>query len=137
MTHLLGFVMAGQDRFVAVPAMRSAPTEPVSRRSQQAIRGVVRQARCCPLGVGHAVAALATGYALCRFAGHGVTEIPPRGPPIHIGPPRGTVAFFPDGQTAYVADGTSGTVIPISTATNTPGKPIRIGGPLGGISVTP
>ena len=94
MTHLLGFVMAGQDRFVAVPAMRSAPTEPVSRRSQQAIRGVVRQARCCPLGVGHAVAALATGYALCRFAGHGVTEIPPRGPPIRMGLPGVFVAVL-------------------------------------------
>jgi DNA-binding beta-propeller fold protein YncE len=62
------------------------------------------------------------------------------GPPIHIGPPPGAVAFFPDGKTAYdtiaitpdgktayAADNAAGTVIPISTATNTPGPPIHVG----------
>ena len=35
----------------------------------------------------------------------------------------------PDGKTAYVAneEGPVGTVVPISTATNRPGEPIRIG----------
>jgi DNA-binding beta-propeller fold protein YncE len=39
------------------------------------------------------------------------------------------IAFTPDGKTAYVAneEGPIGTVVPISTATNRPGKPIRIG----------
>ncbi len=46
--------------------------------------------------------------------------------------------FTPDGKTAYVANGEGpiGTVVPISTATNTPGKPIRIGLGLG-IAITP
>jgi len=37
--------------------------------------------------------------------------------------------FTPDGKTAYVAngEGPTGRVVPISTATNTPGKPILIG----------
>ena len=47
-----------------------------------------------------------------------------------------TIAFTPDGKTAYAATG--GKVIPIITATNTPGKPIRTGGgPPGAISITP
>ena len=36
---------------------------------------------------------------------------------------RGQIAITPDGKTAYVIN-SAGTVIPISTATNTPGKPI-------------
>jgi len=39
MTRLLGFVMAGRDRFAAVPAMRSALAEPAWRRPGRAIRG--------------------------------------------------------------------------------------------------
>ena len=37
--------------------------------------------------------------------------------------------FTPDGKTAYVAneEGPTGRVVPISTATGTPGQPIRIG----------
>ena len=33
----------------------------------------------------------------------------------------------PDGKTAYVVSFTAGTVTPIATATNTPGKPIKVG----------
>src|SRR6516164_3189422 len=39
----------------------------------------------------------------------------------------GQIAVTPDGKTAYAITGTS--VTPISTATNTPGKPIHIGQP--------
>jgi hypothetical protein len=43
-------------------------------------------------------------------------------------PPSATfdnIVFTPDGKTAYVTCGSA--VVPISTATNTPGKPIRPG----------
>jgi DNA-binding beta-propeller fold protein YncE len=43
---------------------------------------------------------------------------------VHGGVTRG-IAIAPDGKTAYVTTG-SATVVPISTATNTPGKPIHI-----------
>jgi YVTN family beta-propeller protein len=62
------------------------------------------------------------------------------GKPIKVGPQPDFIAITPDGKTAYVASaGTSGlclkppcpppipaSVTPISTATNTPGKPIRV-----------
>jgi DNA-binding beta-propeller fold protein YncE len=38
------------------------------------------------------------------------------------------IAVTPDGKTAYVTFPGSGTVTPISTATNTPGRPIHLGG---------
>jgi DNA-binding beta-propeller fold protein YncE len=38
------------------------------------------------------------------------------------------MTITPDGKTLYVLTG-SGTVVPISTATNTPGQPIRVGRP--------
>jgi YVTN family beta-propeller protein len=38
------------------------------------------------------------------------------------------VAITPDGKTAYVTNGASGTVTPIDVATNMPGKPIKISG---------
>ena len=63
------------------------------------------------------------------------------GKPIYVGRPRrgfnaAFIAITPDGKTAYVANdisrsgGLSGTsvVIPISTATNTPGQPIHLPG---------
>jgi YVTN family beta-propeller protein len=37
------------------------------------------------------------------------------------------IAITPDGTTAYVANGATGTVTPIDLATNTPGKPVKIG----------
>jgi hyaluronoglucosaminidase len=46
----------------------------------------------------------------------------------------------PDGKTAYVTDPYYGTVTPVSTATNTPGTPIHLGGPrfgVGQIVITP
>ena len=49
------------------------------------------------------------------------------GKPIHLGSEITTLlGFTPGGQTLYA--GTVGTVIPISTATNTPGQPIHVGG---------
>ena len=49
------------------------------------------------------------------------------------------IAITPDGKTAYVSDGASGTVTPIDLATDTPGKPITIGGKPGtdAIAITP
>ena len=43
------------------------------------------------------------------------------------------VPYLPD----FVKPGTLSTVIPISTATNTPGTPIRIRGPVGDVAITP
>jgi YVTN family beta-propeller protein len=37
------------------------------------------------------------------------------------------IAITPGGKTVYVANMSSGTVTPITTATNGAGKPIRIG----------
>jgi DNA-binding beta-propeller fold protein YncE len=45
------------------------------------------------------------------------------GKPIHIGTGIFEIAIAPDGRTLYAA--ALNKVIPISTATNTPGKPIR------------
>ena len=47
----------------------------------------------------------------------------------------GVIAFTPDGKTAYA--GGNGTVTPIKTATNTPGKPIRVGMEPTEIAITP
>jgi YVTN family beta-propeller protein len=38
------------------------------------------------------------------------------------------IAITPDGKTAYVTNGASGTVTPIDVATDEPGKPIKISG---------
>jgi YVTN family beta-propeller protein len=49
------------------------------------------------------------------------------------------IAITPDGKTAYVTNGVSGTVTPIDVATNMPGKPIKIGGKPGAdaIAISP
>ena len=48
------------------------------------------------------------------------------------------IAITPDGNTAYVANGTLGTVIPIATATDAAGTPITTGGNNpGAIAITP
>ena len=46
------------------------------------------------------------------------------GPGLHDQPDG--IAITPDGRTVYVANIGSGTVTPIDTATNTPGKPIPV-----------
>src|SRR4029077_19326730 len=43
----------------------------------------------------------------------------------------------PNGQTAYVTNYESNTVTPITTATNTAGKPIKVGSRPSGIAITP
>ena len=50
-----------------------------------------------------------------------------------------TIAVTPDGKTAYVvsACGCAPVVTPVATATNTPGKPIKIGGSPWAIAITP
>jgi DNA-binding beta-propeller fold protein YncE len=45
------------------------------------------------------------------------------------------IAIAPDGETAYVTNGVAGTVTPISLATGTPGKPIRLSGKPGGDAI--
>jgi len=49
------------------------------------------------------------------------------------------IAITPDGKTAYLANGASSTVTPINLATNTPGKPINLGGKPGAdaIAISP
>jgi hyaluronoglucosaminidase len=47
------------------------------------------------------------------------------------------VAFTADGKTAYVVSIGAGTVTPISTATNTPGRPIKVGAHPFAIAITP
>jgi DNA-binding beta-propeller fold protein YncE len=47
------------------------------------------------------------------------------------------IAISPDGTTAWVADQGLGAVDPITTATNTPGTPITVGGEPTGIAITP
>jgi DNA-binding beta-propeller fold protein YncE len=61
------------------------------------------------------------------------------GPPIKVAGPAEAIVITPDGKTAYVASSgkqairggkliiSRGTVTPITLATNTPGKPIKVG----------
>jgi hypothetical protein len=46
-------------------------------------------------------------------------------------------AITPDGKTAYVVAMFPGTITPVATATNTPGKPIRAGARISAIAITP
>jgi DNA-binding beta-propeller fold protein YncE len=69
------------------------------------------------------------------------------GKPIKISGTPVAIAITPDGRTAYVATAAYiagscagcavGTVIPVATAANTPGKPIKIGRIPKGIAITP
>ena len=47
------------------------------------------------------------------------------------------MAMTPDGKTIYVANLGSGTVTPVSTATNTAGQPIKVGSQPSAIAITP
>jgi YVTN family beta-propeller protein len=47
------------------------------------------------------------------------------------------IAITPDGKTAYVSNGSSGTVTPIEVATNTAGTAITVGSEPGWIAITP
>ena len=46
------------------------------------------------------------------------------------------IAITPNGKTAYAVSWHAGTVTPITTATNTPGKPIHIGRGAFAIAIT-
>jgi DNA-binding beta-propeller fold protein YncE len=50
------------------------------------------------------------------------------GTPIPVGAGPSAIAVTPNGQTAYVVNGDSGSVTPIATATDTPESPILLGG---------
>jgi YVTN family beta-propeller protein len=47
-----------------------------------------------------------------------------------------SAAITPDGKTLYVVGGSANTVIPIHTATNKPGRPIRVGAGPVAIAIT-
>jgi YVTN family beta-propeller protein len=47
------------------------------------------------------------------------------------------LAMTSNGRTLYVVNGDSGTVTPISTATNRPGRPVRVGLSPVDIAITP
>jgi YVTN family beta-propeller protein len=60
--------------------------------------------------------------------------------PIAVGPLSANawaMAITPNGKTIYVANYGNGTVVPISTRTNTPGKPIKVGYEPTFIAITP
>jgi YVTN family beta-propeller protein len=59
------------------------------------------------------------------------------GKPIAVGSGPAAIAITPDGKTAYVVNGTSGTVTPIETATNKPGPAITVGREPAAIAITP
>jgi YVTN family beta-propeller protein len=46
-------------------------------------------------------------------------------------------AITPDGKTVYVANWRADTVTPITTATNTPGKPVNVDRNARAIAITP
>jgi YVTN family beta-propeller protein len=64
---------------------------------------------------------------------------PPKttGPLIKVGHNPVAMTITPDGGTIYVANSHSGTVTPISTATNKPGRPIKVGSGPDFVAVTP
>ena len=64
-----------------------------------------------------------------------VTSMP--GPAIKVGNVPDFMAITPDGTTAYVPNGGSGTVTPISTATHKPGPAIPVGHDPVEIAITP
>ena len=47
------------------------------------------------------------------------------------------MAVTPNGKTIYIIDRIPGTVVPISTATNTAGRPIKVGYQPFAIAITP
>jgi YVTN family beta-propeller protein len=49
------------------------------------------------------------------------------GTPFAVGSEPGAIAITPDGKTAYVTDESLNVVIPVRTATDTPGAPIPVG----------
>ena len=51
----------------------------------------------------------------------------PGGKPIPVGRTPFRIAITPEGKTVYVVNMVSGTVTPITTATNTAGTPIPVG----------
>jgi len=62
---------------------------------------------------------------------HTVTPIQGKtaGPAITVGDEPSAIAITPDGKTAYVSTGYPSSVVPVSTSTNTAGKPIELARP--------
>ena len=82
-----------------------------------------------------------TAYATGLFKSRSPRSISPPTSPASpsISACRVAIAFTPDGKTAYVVIARAGpsTVIPVNTATNTPGKPIPAGVGAQEIAITP
>jgi YVTN family beta-propeller protein len=95
----------------------------------------------------------ATGASTVYVAGYRSDTVTPidtatntAGPAIRVGPQPIAIAVTPNGRTAYVVnqnasvagpDISDGTVTPITTATNTPGNPIKVGRLPAAIAITP
>lgn len=71
-----------------------------------------------------------------RLDGIPLTASPPART-VTVGPHPNSVAFSPDGQTAYVTNNGNGTVTPVNPATGVARAPITVGGSPSGIVVAP
>lgn len=67
------------------------------------------------------------------------TQVNQAGQPITVGMAPDSIAFTPDGKTAYVADSDNSAIVPINVATGTAGQPITVqaGGTTAFIVFTP
>jgi YVTN family beta-propeller protein len=95
------------------------PIGPVARNS---LREGIKLRRRARLRRAAGTAAVVTAAAACIPAFTGIA---------------GNRAAAPSAATAYIANYSSGTVTPINLATNTPGKPIPVGGSPAAIAITP
>jgi DNA-binding beta-propeller fold protein YncE len=129
----------GPSRVIPVATATKTPGRPIK------ISGIV--------GLSAAIAITPDGKTAYIADGHHRTVIPvatatnTAGRPIKINGTPVAIAFTPDGRTAYIATAAYiagscagcavGTVIPVSTATNTAGTPINIGRIPKGIAIAP
>ena len=128
--------------------LEAAVGEPPHQVSAEAVRRRVtwrRAVECITAALAVVVVAV-LGPAGIRALGHTLRPAGQQGSAtVYVGGHSAAIAVTPDGQTAYVVNGTSGTVVPVSTATNQAGNPIKVGGipalfgssPIGQIAITP
>ena len=120
--------------------LEAAVGEPPHQVSAEAVRRRVtwrRAVECITAALAVVVVAV-LGPAGIRALGHTLRPAGQQGSAtVYVGGHSAAIAVTPDGQTAYVVHGTSGTVVPVSTATNASGPPIHVGGHPAAIAVTP
>ena len=120
--------------------LEAAVGEPPHQVSAEAVRRRVtwrRAVECITAALAVVVVAV-LGPAGIRALGHTLRPAGQQGSAtVYVGGHSAAIAVTPDGQTAYVVNGTSGTVVPVSTATNASGPPIHVGGDPAAIAVTP